>query len=285
MREELDQRLAKGAVVAHQTGHTYNFRMLLAIDIGNTNVTLGVWNGRAWQREWRLRTMRERTADEYGILLTNLLREATLFGAIEEVILSSVVPALTQPFIHISKTYLHVEPVVVDSFTDSGIEILTDNPREVGADRIVNAAAAYHLFQGPCIVIDMGTATTFDVVSAAGGLLGVVIAPGLQLAANALASHAAQLSHVPLQAPPQALGTNTIHAMQSGIILGYVSLIEGMLARLTAEHPDNDRHINTIGTGGLITLVTEQTSMIEHVDPWLTLVGLRVIYDRVRRVD
>jgi len=255
--------------------------MLLAIDIGNTNITLGVWNGQIWQREWRLQTARKRTVDEFGILLAGLLHEAQLDEAINGVILASVVPGLTGTFHQLSQQYLHLEPFVVGSNMDTGIQICTDNPAEVGADRIVNAVAAFHLFQGPCIVIDMGTATTFDVVSAAGELMGVVIAPGLQLAADALIGQAAQLSQVSLQAPPQATGRNTVHAMQSGLIFGYVSLIEGMVQRLLQEHPNKDQKVHIIGSGGLIKLITPHTSIIDHVDPWLTLTGLRVIFERV----
>ncbi len=257
--------------------------MLLAIDIGNTNITLGVWDGRSWQREWRLQTDSERTADEFGILLTGLLREAQLENAIDGAILASVVPRLSATFWQLCEQYLHIEPLVVSSQTNIGIQIRTENPTEVGADRIANAVAAFHLFQGPCIVIDMGTATTFDVIAAEGDLLGVVIAPGIRLAADALASRAAQLAHVPLQAPPQVTGRNTIHAIQSGLIFGYVSLIEGMVKRLLAEHPDADQNIKVIGTGGHISLMTPHTDIIDHVDPWLTLTGLRVIYERVNQ--
>lgn len=257
--------------------------MLLAIDIGNTNITLGLWDGRIWQREWRLQTDSDRTADEFGILLTGLLREARLETAIQDAIISSVVPRLSDTFLQLCRQYLKLDPYIVNAQLNSGVAIRTDNPAEVGADRIVNAAAAFDLFHAPCIVIDMGTATTFDVVSAQGELLGVVIAPGLRVAADALASRAAQLAHVPLQTPPQAIGRNTVHAIQSGLIFGYTSLIEGMVQRLMAEHPDNHQQIHVIGTGGLISLITPHTTVIDHVDPWLTLTGLRVIYERVKR--
>jgi len=257
--------------------------MLLAIDIGNTNITLGIWDGRSWQREWRLHTDSDRTADEFGILLTSLLREAQLETAIDAVILSSVVPRLSDTFSQLCEEYLQLDPLQVNAQTDSGITIRTENPAEVGADRIVNAAAAFHLFKGPCIVIDMGTATTFDVISSKSELLGVVIAPGLRLAADALVNRAAQLAHVPLQAPPQVMGRNTVHAIQSGLIFGYTSLAEGMVQRLLAEHPDAGQKIQIIGTGGLINLIAPHTDIIDHVDPWLTLTGLRVIHERVRR--
>jgi type III pantothenate kinase len=255
--------------------------MLLAIDIGNTNITLGIWDGRDWQREWRLKTDSERTADEFGIMLTSLLSQAQLDAAIDSVILSSVVPRLTSTFHKLCRAYLALQPLVVSAQTNSGVQIRTDNPAEVGADRIVNAVAAYTLLQGPCIVVDMGTATTFDIISARGELLGVVIAPGLRLAADALVSRAAHLAHVPLQAPPQAIGRNTVQAMQSGLIFGYVSLVEGMIQRLTAEHPDADQRIQVIGTGGLISLLQPHTTIIDRFEPWLTLTGLRIIHERV----
>jgi type III pantothenate kinase len=256
--------------------------MLLAIDIGNTNVKLGVWDGQTWQRQWRLRTVHEKTVDEYGLELTALLRESALLTTLNGVMIVSVAPSLTPVFTAVSRHYLGLPALHVDRTVNTGIQILTDNPAQVGVDRIVNAAAAHHLYPGgPSIVIDMGTATKFDVVSGAGELLGGAIAPGLRVAADALASRAAQLSRVALEAPPHVIGRNTIHAMQSGIIFGYVSLIEGLVNRLQAEIPPEEEPVRIIGTGGLIRLIQPHTPTIEHVDPWLTLTGLRIIYDRV----
>lgn len=260
--------------------------MLLAIDIGNTNITLGVWHHATstapgnWQQHWRLQTNPTRTADEYGLLLKGLLRDANL-APINGVIITSVVPTLTQTLTEVSQHYLGCHPLIVTSSLDLGLRLLVDVPEAVGADRLVNCVAAYHLFPGPSIIIDMGTATKLDVVSARQEFLGGVIAPGLGLAADALASRAAKLSHVALEAPPAAIGRNTIHAMQSGLILGYVSLIEGMVARLRAEHPDREQPIHILGTGGLIHLIAPHTAVIDHIDPWLTLTGLRLIYERV----
>ena len=254
--------------------------MLLAIDIGNTNVTLGLWDGQAWTNQWRLRTDRARTADEYGIMLKMLLHEAEVATAVSHVAMSSVVPPLTAVFTQLIERYLNHTPLRVNAALDTGIAICTDNPPEVGADRIVNAAAAAHLYPGPSIVIDMGTATTFDVVSKDHELLGVVIAPGLQLAANALTAGAAQLSGVALEAPPHVIGRNTVHAVQSGLIFGYASLVEGVVQRLLREHPNRDEKVNVIGTGGLINLITPHTTVIDHIDPWLTLTGLRLISER-----
>jgi type III pantothenate kinase len=255
--------------------------MLLAIDIGNTNITLGVCDGQAWQRQWRLLTVQEKTADEYGIILKGLLRDAGLDTAVSHIIMSSVVPQLTATLDTACRQYLDQAPLVVGLHLDLGIRVATDNPAQVGMDRIVNAAAAYHLYPGPSIVLDMGTATKFDVVTAAGELVGGVIAPGLQLTADALASRAAQLGQVALEAPPQTIGRNTIHAMQSGLVYGYASLCEGIAARLRAEHPNQNQPCRILGTGGLIHLIADQTDIIDYVDPWLTLTGLRVIHERV----
>ncbi len=257
--------------------------VLLAIDIGNTNITLGLWDGRTWLEQWRLRTVHEKTVDEYWISVRTLLRERELRGAITQVIFSSVVPSLTAPFTQLAQRYLNLDPIRVTHETDTGITVLTDNPAEVGADRIVNTAAVAALHGGPAIVIDMGTATTFDLVSADAELLGVVIAPGMRLAADALARRAAQLSRVALEPPPTVLGKNTIHSVQSGLVYGYVGLVEGIVQRLAAEYlalPGRVTAPRVIGTGGLISIITPLTDLIDHVDPWLTLNGLRVISDR-----
>lgn len=252
--------------------------MLLAIDIGNTNVTLGLWDGHKWRLQWRLRTVRDKTADEYGIQLKTLLRESGLSGAVDRVILSSVVPTLTGTYLTLSERYLGQTAIQVRHDIPLGIQVKTDNPAEVGADRLVNAAAAYHLYPGPSIVIDLGTATTFDVISGRGELVGVAIAPGPNVAVDALVSRAAQLRGIALEAPPYAIGKNTVHAMQSGVVFGYVGLVEGLVKRLTAEL--NEPNTKVIGTGGLISFITPHTTVIDHVDPWLTLTGLRLISEK-----
>ncbi len=251
--------------------------MLLAIDVGNTNITLGLYDGEKWRRQWRLRTVHDKTVDEYGVYLNSLLRDNAANGQISASVLSSVVPPLTATFAAVCRDYLGQSPLLVTDKTRTGISILTDYPAEVGADRIVNAAAAYALYPGASIVIDMGTATTFDAISPEGSLLGVAIAPGLGLAANALAQRAAQLANVALTAPPHAIGRNTIHAMQSGLIFGYVSLIEGMVRRIRSEMNEDD--VTIIGTGGLIASIVPHTDIVDHVEPWLTLTGLRLIYE------
>lgn len=250
--------------------------MLLAIDIGNTHITLGLHDGADWRRQWRLRTNHEKTEDEYGVYLKTLLWEEEVSDKIDGAIISSVVPTLTRTFSGVCMNYLNHQAFLVDSGAHTGVAILTDNPEEVGADRIVNAAAVHALYPGPAIVVDMGTATTFDVVSADGALVGVAIAPGLALSASALSNKAAQLGRVALEAPPHAIGRNTIHAMQSGIVFGYVALVEGMVERLRTEW--GIESVKIIGTGGLISLIQEQTDVFDAIEPWLTLAGLEVIY-------
>ena len=257
--------------------------MLLAIDIGNTNVTIGLWDGATWLEQWRLRTVHEKTVDEYWISVRTLLRESEMRTKVKRIVLASVVPPLTATFTDLCERYLKIVPINVSAETNTGLRVDTENPAEVGADRIVDAVAAVDMYPLPAIVIDMGTATTFDVVlppEEPGGLpslAGVVIVTGLRLSADALASRAAQLSRVALEAPPQVLGRNTKHAVQSGLIYGYASIIEGMVARLSAELNITP---TVIGTGGLITLVAPHTDAIHHIEPWLTLIGLRAIADR-----
>jgi type III pantothenate kinase len=218
------------------------------------------------------------TIDEYGVYFKTLLREVGVENSVDAVVMSSVVPPLSTTISAVCHDYLNQEPLQVTADTNTGIRIMTDNPAEVGADRIVNAAAANYLYPGPSIVVDMGTATSFDVISGAGELLGVAIAPGLALAADALSSRAAQLGRVALTAPPRTIGTNTIHAMQSGLVFGYVSLIEGMIGRIRKEMGSPKARI--IGTGGLISCIIDQTKIIDHVEPWLTLNGLKIIFHR-----
>lgn len=256
--------------------------MLLTIDIGNTNISLGVWGGQSWQHQWRLSTAPSNTVDEYGILLRALLQEFQLADSLDAVILCSVVPSLTNTFTEASARYLGIMPVQAGLHMDLGIRVTTDVPTAVGADRVVNAVAVHSLYPGPAITIDMGTATKLDVVTAVGELCGGAIVPGLRLAADALVARAAKLSHVALEAPPQVLGRNTTEAMQSGLIFGYVSLVEGLVQRLRAEHPDQSQPARVIGTGGLIDLIAPYTAVFDTIDPALTLEGLRLIYERTQ---
>jgi len=210
--------------------------MLLAVDIGNTDITLGVFEGEELRATWHMATSIHRMADEYAALLLNLLRHQGLGTSdIEEAALCCVVPPLVATFEELFQRYFHISPLVVGAGVKTGVRIRMDNPREVGADRIVNAAAAHHLYKGPVIIADLGTATTFDTVSKEGDYLGGAIAPGIVTAAEALFTRAAVLPRVELTRPKHAIGTNTIDAMQSGLIFGYVGLIEGIVARIRQE--------------------------------------------------
>lgn len=251
--------------------------MLLCIDIGNTNITIGLYEGDKLGPRWRLATIHDRMPDEFGIQLISLITHVGFnSNDIDSVALASVVPPLTDKWIQVSREYLSCEPLVVNSNVITGVKILYDEPRLVGADRIVDAAAAYRLFGGPTCIVDFGTATTFDAISKDGDYLGGAIAPGVIIAAEALFQRTAMLPRIELGRPPTAIGRNTTHAMQSGLLFGYVGLVEGMVARFRSElGPD----MNVIGTGGLAELIAQETQVIQHVAPWLTLDGLQMIYD------
>lgn len=250
--------------------------MLLTIDIGNTNIKLGLFEGEQIRAHWRLSTERDRLADEYAMLLLNLLasdglRQEEISGCT----LSSVVPVLTQEFTELSRRYLRLEPLVIGPDINTGLKIHTDYPAEVGPDLIVNVVAARHLYGTPVIVIGFGTATTFSVVSPEGDFAGVAIAPGVGTAADALFRAAARLPQVELTRPPHAAGTNTIHSLQSGLIYGFAGLVEGLVKRLRTEVGENAR---VVATGGMAHLIAKETPVIELVEPNLALIGLRLIY-------
>jgi len=252
--------------------------MLLAIDVGNTNITFGVFDGPRLLFGFRCESARRRTADEY---LVFTLRMLDLNGVdrsgIEAGVIASVVPTLTDTMVALVKRAFHSEPLVVGPGIRSGMPILYENPREVGADRIVNAVAAYEQVRNTLVVVDFGTATTFDCVTAKGEYLGGVITPGVQIAAEALFSHAARLSRVEIAVPPKVIGRNPTHSMQSGIVLGYASLVDGMVGRIKAELGNP---CAVIATGGLAPLIASQTHSIDRVDDDLTLHGLRLIFER-----
>jgi len=250
--------------------------VLLAVDIGNTDITLGVFEGEELHATWHMATGIHRMADEYAALLLNLLRHQGLDASdIKAIALCSVVPPLISTFDELFQRYFHISPLVVGAGVKTGVRIRMDNPREVGADRIVNAAAAHHLYGGPVIITDLGTATTFDTVSKEGDYLGGAIAPGIMTAAEALFTRAAMLPRVELTHPKHAIGTSTIAAMQSGIIFGYVGLIEGMVARIQQELGEKAK---VVATGGCAELIARETRVIDVVNPDLTLIGLRLIY-------
>ena len=253
-------------------------RSLLAIDIGNTNVHLGLWRDHAWRPAWRARTVPDKMPDEYAVLIRSFMEgDGLSFDQISGVVIGSVVPRLTAAFLELSRRHIGIEPLVVTNQTRTGIVVDIDQPEQAGADRIVNSAAVHALYGGPAIVIDFGTATTFDVVSADGAYQGGAIAPGINLAHDALVSRAARLHKIDLVPPPSPIGRNTIHAMQSGIFLGYVSLVEGLVQRIKATM--NDERVKVIATGGLAPVFQAQTDVIDLIAPELTLDGLRVIYE------
>ena len=250
--------------------------MLLAIDIGNTDTTLGVFEDVKLRVTWHMATNIHRMADEYAALLLNLLRHQNLDTPdITAVAMCSVVPPLITTYEDLFQRYFHLSPLVIGAGVKTGVSILIDNPREVGADRIVNAAAAHHLYDGPIIVTDLGTATTFDIVSREGCYQGGVIAPGINTAAETLFMKASMLPRVELTHPKHTIGTSTVTAMQSGIIFGYVALIEGMIARIQQELGEKAR---VVATGGWSTLMAKETAVFDVVNPNLTLIGLRLIY-------
>jgi type III pantothenate kinase len=251
--------------------------MLLCIDIGNTNITLGLYEGAALGPRWRLSTDTERMPDEFGLQVTGLLAQAGKTAAdVDAVSLASVVPPLTGRWIEACRIYLKRDPFVVDAGVRTGVKIRYDDPRAVGADRIVDAAAACTLYGGPACIVDFGTATTFDAISSDREYLGGAIAPGIGIAAQALYERTAKLPRVDLVRPPSVIGKNTVHSMQSGLVFGYVGLVEGMVARFRAEL---GAEMKVIGTGGLAELITRETQVIEILAPWLTLDGLRMIYE------
>ena len=250
--------------------------MLLAIDIGNTETTFGVFEGEKKKAAFQMATSIHRTVDETAVLMQNILRNRGLKdNDITEVALCSVVPPLTVIFDDMIKRYFDISPLIVAAGVKTGIRICMDNPKEVGADRIVDAVAAHHLYGGPVIIVDMGTATTFEIVSENGDYLGGAIAPGILSSAEALFQRAAMLPRIELAAPNKVIGTNTIDAMKSGVVYGYVGLVESMVQRMRKEL---GLKVKVVATGGFSNLIARETKIIDEVNTDLTLVGLRLIY-------
>ncbi|CQR51168.1 type III pantothenate kinase [Paenibacillus sonchi] len=253
--------------------------MMLAVDIGNTNIVLGVYRGRELLHHFRLSTARQSTADEYGVLIHNLFHMSNIsFRDVEGVIISSVVPPLVQVIVEMCVKYIGKEPLLVGPGIKTGLNLRYENPREVGADRIVNAVAAIEQYQCPLVVVDFGTATTFDCIDAGANYLGGAIVPGLGISTEALYQRASKLPRIELEKPKKVIGRNTVHAMQAGIIFGYAGQVEGIVRRIKAEM--NAPVLKVIATGGLATLIAGETECIDEVNPMLTLEGLRIIYDR-----
>ncbi|MFQ5456304.1 MAG: type III pantothenate kinase [Nitrospirota bacterium] len=253
--------------------------MLLAIDIGNTNIVLGLFEEEVLCEEWRISTDMEKSRDEYWILLYSLCCSKGIDrNKIKGIIISSVVPSLTPEFKAVGEKYFNLSPLIVSPELDTGIVIRYLDPKEVGQDRIVNAASAYKIYGGPVIIVDFGTATTFCVVSKNGEYIGGAISPGVMASAKALSSKAERLPEIKLIRPENILGRDTVTSMQSGIIFGYASLVDGMVKRIKNEL--KEEKINVIATGGLSQLIAKECTTIKEIRPLLTLEGLRIIYER-----
>jgi type III pantothenate kinase len=250
--------------------------MLLAIDIGNTNVVLGVFDKEKLIENWRVGTNAQITPDEYAMIFKDLFGFAGLqFNQITGVIISTVVPPLLPVMIEMTRKYFRIEPMVVTTELKTGLTIRYDNPKEVGADRIVNAAAGYKLYGGPLIIVDFGTATTFCAITKSGEYLGGAICPGVKISAEALFQRASKLPRVELAKPPNVIGADTVSAMQAGIIFGYAGLVDGIVERMKKELSENAK---VVATGGLAELVSPETKTIQEVKPHLTLEGLRYLF-------
>jgi type III pantothenate kinase len=251
--------------------------MLLAIDVGNTNVTIGLYEAERLAVHWRLATDHNRMPDEYGLQLLGLLAHTGRTPAdLTGISLASVVPSLTGRVIQACREYLKREPFVVDTGVKTGVRIRYEDPKTVGADRVCDAAAVIQLYGGPACVVDFGTATTFNAITGDGDYLGGAITAGVNLAAEALYTHAAKLQRIDLQRPPSVIGRNTTHAMQSGLLFGYASMVEGMVGRFRNELGPG---MKVIATGGLAEVVARETAVIQIIAPWLTLDGLRIIWE------
>lgn len=253
--------------------------MLLVVDVGNTNTVLGLYEEQRLVHDFRIETAKGRTSDEYHVLLHNLLQLVGVARSdVRASILASVVPSVSETLVEAVDRAFDHEMMVVGPGIKTGMPILAENPREVGADRIVNAVAAYEKVKGPVIVVDFGTATTFDCISAQGEYMGGSIAPGIEISANALFARAAKLPRTEISRPPKAIGRNTVNSMQSGIVFGYVGLVDGLVRRLSDEMGATDSAV--IATGGLATLIEAESETIDEVDEFLTLEGLRLLYER-----
>jgi type III pantothenate kinase len=253
--------------------------LILVVDVGNTNIVLGVYQGKKLLHDFRISTARQSTVDEYGVLIHNLFQMSNiLVSQIEGVIVSSVVPPLVGVVEEMCNKYIGKAPLIVGPGIKTGLNLRYENPREVGADRIVNAVAAVEQYGGPLIVVDFGTATTFDCIDRDGNYLGGAIVPGIGIATEALVQRASKLPRIELEKPKKVIGRNTVHAMQAGIVYGYAGQVDGLVKRIKAEMGTDN--VKVIATGGLAELIASETESIEEIAPLLTLEGLRIIYER-----
>ncbi|MEU4095568.1 type III pantothenate kinase [Streptomyces sp. NPDC026673] len=260
--------------------------MLLTIDVGNTHTVLGLFDGDEIVEHWRVSTDARRTADEMAVLMQGLMGMHPLLGEelgdnIHGIAICSTVPSVLHELREVTRRYYgDVPAVLVEPGVKTGVPVLTDNPKEVGSDRIINSLAAVHLYGGPCIVVDFGTATTFDAVTARGEYAGGAIAPGIEISVDALGARGAQLRKVELTRPRSVIGKNTIEAMQSGILYGFAGQVDGVAERMARELADDPDDVTVIATGGLAPLVLGESAVIDVHEPWLTLIGLRLVYER-----
>ncbi|MCF2529340.1 type III pantothenate kinase [Yinghuangia soli] len=257
--------------------------MLLTIDVGNTHTVLGLFDGDEIVEHWRISTDARRTADELAVVLQGLLGQHPLIGAggVDGIAVCSTVPSVLHEMRDMFRRYYgDIPAVVVEPGVKTGVPVLMDNPKEVGTDRIINALAAIKLYGGPCIVVDFGTATTFDAVSAKGEYIGGAIAPGIEISVDALGARGAQLRKIELMRPRSVVGKSTVEAMQAGILYGFAGQVDGVVKRMAAELSDDPESVTVVATGGLATLVLGEASVIDVHEPWLTLIGLRMVYER-----
>jgi type III pantothenate kinase len=257
--------------------------MLLTIDIGNTHTVLGLFEGAEIVEHWRVSTDAQRTADEHAVLFQGLMNNHPLVGhgGVDGIALCSTVPSVLHEMRDMIRRYYgDVPSLVVEPGVKTGIPVLVDNPKEVGTDRIINALAAVHLYGAPCIVVDLGTATSFDAVSARGEWVGGAIAPGIQISVDALGARGAQLRKIELARPRSVIGKNTVECMQAGILYGFAGQIDGVVNRMANELADDPNDVTVVATGGLAPLVLEEAEVIDAHEPWLTLIGLRLVYER-----
>jgi type III pantothenate kinase len=257
--------------------------MLLTIDVGNTHTVLGLFEGEEVIEHWRINTDARRTADEIAVVLQGLVQQSPLLAEtdISGIALCSTVPSVLHEMREMCRRYYgDVSAVIVEPGVKTGVPVRMDNPKEVGSDRIINALATTHIYGGPAIVVDFGTATTFDAVSAKGEYVGGAIAPGIEIAVDALSARGAQLHKVELVRPRNVIGKSTVEALQSGIIFGFAGQVDGVVDRMAEELSDNPEEVTVVATGGLAPLVLDEARTIDAYEPWLTLIGLRLVYER-----
>jgi type III pantothenate kinase len=257
--------------------------MLLTIDVGNTHTVLGLFDGDDIVEHWRVSTDARRTADELAVVIHGLLAQYPIAGGadVSGIALCSTVPSVLHEMREMCRRYYgDVPAVIVEPGVKTGVPVLTDNPKEVGTDRVVNAAAAVELYGGPCVVVDFGTATTFDAISARGELLGCAIAPGIEISVDALGARGAQLRKVEIARPRAVIGKNTVESLQSGILYGFAGQVDGLVERMSAELSEDPDEVTVVATGGLATMVLDEATGIDVHEPWLTLIGLRLVYER-----